>query len=186
MGLLQPLEKPLEDINKQLPKLPKSFKDFLVQIVPWLTLLAAVLALWTAWGVWQWARIASWVSSWASAVGVGGVSRWSVMIYLSLGALIVAVIIYALAFSPLRTYAKKGWDLLFLGIAVNFVYGIFVAFSLYGGFGSFLGQLIGTAIALYLLFQVRDYYTGKEKVAASAKFGANTQAPSSQKSDDTK
>ena len=172
MGVLQPLEKPLEDINAKLPALPKSAKDLLAKISPWLSLLAGVWAAWSAYQIWHWARaidaIADWANSFSRALGGPGTaaSRWSFWLYVSIGVLVVSAIIYVLAVSPLRTFKKQGWDLLFLGIVINFVYGIVILFdSAYGGFGSFFGQLVGTAIGLYLLFQIRDYYVGKAKVA---------------------
>ena len=73
--------------------------------------------------------------------------------------LVVSAAIMLLAFSPLRAHLKRGWDLLLLGALVNLVYGIVMAFDRsYGGFSSLVSALIGSAIGLYFLFQVREYY----------------------------
>ncbi len=70
--------------------------------------------------------------------------------------------IYIAAFPGTKARKKSGWDLLFYALLINVVYGIVVAFTDYGGFGSLIGSLVGSAIGAYFLFQIRvSYSTGK-------------------------
>lgn len=174
MGPLENLEKPLEDINKQLPPLPKKAKEFIVKYLPWLVLAVVVLTAWSAWVVWDWAHTANAFLNYANelsrAFGGTGVetTRLSLGIWLSLIVLIVEAIIYLLAFPGLKAMKKDGWNLLFLGSIVNVVYGLVIMFTSYGGFFNLITSLIGTAIGWYFLFQIREYYFSKKAVANKA------------------
>lgn len=150
---LKNLENWLDIQYKKLPSFPKGFKDFLVDIAPWLSLLAGILSLWGAWRLWDWATnsLVRWYTG----------SDWSVTIWL--GVLIASVIgvLYLMAFSQLQDRKKSGWNLIFYALLLNLAYGLAASFITgYGSFGSFLSSLIGTAISLYFLFQIRERYTG--------------------------
>ncbi len=61
---------------------------------------------------------------------------------------------------------------MFYAFLVNVIYGIFILFTDYGGLGSLIGAVIGSAIGLYLLFQIRGNYNRfkpKSRVAKAAK-----------------
>ena len=172
MKPLADLEKSLGDVFKDAPVLPKGLKDFLVQIAPWAVLLGGIFSLWSAWGIYKWANTANSFVDYANELSraYGGdvieTTRWSVSLYISLAILVVIGLIYLYAFSPLKAMKKQGWDLLFLAMIVNLVYGVVIAFTSYGGFGNLIGTLIGSVIGAYILFQIRDYYIGKQKVAS--------------------
>lgn len=171
MKALEPLEKSLNDLFvKQAPALPKSIKDLLVQYAPWLVLIGALASAWSAWSIYRWVTspIASWARDINNAFGVDtGVRDWSLMLWLSVGLLALTAVLYFLAFSPLQAKRKAGWDLVFYALIVNVIYGVISAFNGYGGAGSFIGVLIGSAIGGWILFQIRGAYTaGGEKPAA--------------------
>jgi hypothetical protein len=47
---------------------------------------------------------------------------------------------------------------MFYALLVNVAYGVVMLFTNYGGIGTLLSTLIGSAIGLYLLFQIRSSY----------------------------
>lgn len=155
---------------KNAPALPKGGKDFLVQYIPYLSLIGGLFSLWAAFGIWDWARQANKVVDWANqlSASVGGetisTSRWTATLWISLIILVITGIIYILAYSPLKARKKAGWNLLFYALllgVVNGIVGIFID-NYGGGFGGFIGSLIGFAIGGYLLFQIREAYLGKK------------------------
>ncbi len=162
---------------KNGPELPKGFKDFLVQYVPYLSLLGGIFSLWSAWGIWHWANTASryidTVNQWGAAFGVDPVStsRWSAALWASLIIIAIMGVLYILAFSPLKNRKKAGWNLLFYALLLNVLYGIVGIFinNYGGGFGGFIGTVIGFIIGGYLLFQIRDAYLGKKPAAKPTK-----------------
>jgi hypothetical protein len=73
-----------------------------------------------------------------------------------------------MAYPALVKRERRGWDLLFLGSLLNVLYSVVTIFINGRGMGSFLSGLIGSALAFYLLFQVREKY-GRTAAKAVAK-----------------
>ena len=169
-ALVKPVEEALLPIFKGLPSLPEGGRKVLVKIWPVLALIFGVLQLLAAWSLWGLGHTANELVSYANqlsiAAGNGPVTQdLGLFYYLGLAVLVVDAVILLMAVAPLNAHQKKGWDLLFLGAELNLVYGIVILFdSYYGGVGSLFSTLLGSAIGFYLLFQVRDYYTGAKKV----------------------
>lgn len=163
---LHQLETKLGDLYKGLPNIPDKYRKTLVDAMPWLSLVVGVLSLLAVLSIWRWVHVAdqaaNYVNSLSAIYGAGQVvtNSWSLMLWLGLIALLVQAVIYLAAFPGLRERKKKGWNLLFYGALLNITYGVIVLFTSYGGFGQLLGSLIGSAIGLYLLYQVRSSYTG--------------------------
>lgn len=166
MSSLGSLEAKLQDAFKGAPPLPPSGKKALVEWVPWINLVFGLLALVSAFWLWQWAHVANGLINYANTIsqayGGGTVvaNRLGVMVWLALIVLTVQALVMLAAFAPLKAHKKSGWDLLFYGVLLNVVYGVVVAFTSYG-VGHLFSSLIGAAIGLYFLFQIRDAYTKK-------------------------
>ena len=107
------------------------------------------------------------ISQYTTGVSVGYSSTDKIVIYGGIALLVINAVIFLMAFAPLKLKAQRGWDLLFLASLINIVYGVAQIFISGRGVGDFILSLIGTAIGLYLLFQVKDYY-GKKGSASSA------------------
>ncbi len=178
MGALQQLENALHDVFvKNAPELPKGGKDFLVTVLPWLTLIGGVLSALSVWALYDWAhtvnRVADYVNDLSRTYGVDtaiGTSRWSVGVWLALAVLAVMAVLYLMAFTPLRNHQKAGWNLLFYALLLSLAYSLVVMFTDYGNARSFIGSLVGFAIGGYLLFQIRGRYSkssSKKSAAAS-------------------
>lgn len=173
-ALVRPIEQALQPVFKGLPALPEGARKFLVQIWPVLALIFGLLQLFAVYSLWQLGHTANTLiydlNQYSVALGNDPVTpTLGVFYYLGLGVLVIDAIILLLAVAPLNGRRKKGWDLLLIGSTLNLVYGIVILFDAYGGFGSLLGTLIGSAVSFYLLFQIRDYYTGAKSAATTSK-----------------
>lgn len=165
MAALSQLEDALNDIFvKNAPKLSQNAKDWIVKYLPWINLILGILALWAAWALWHTAhyvnKLVDYANSLSRAYGGGTVvaNRLTLVVWLSIIVLAIEAILYIAAYQGTRDRKKAGWNLLFYAALVNIVYGVLVMFTSYGGVGNLLGSLIGSAIGLYLLFQIRSAY----------------------------
>lgn len=169
------LETSLNDIFvKKAPALPEKAKTIIVQFIPWVTLVLGILAGLSALWLWQWAhtvnQLANTVYEWSSSYGVTtqAVDRMNIFVWISLLIMLVQAVIYIMAFSPLKSRKKSGWNLLFYASLLYVAYGFVSIFiDSYGGFGRFIGDLIGAAIGLYFLFQIREHYLSKNTTGAT-------------------
>lgn len=165
MGASLPLEKPLDDLfGKQAPALPDGGKKFLVQYLPWINLILGLISLYTAYVLWNWAHVANQFVNYANSVSAafGGptvaTNRLSVGLWIGIAVLAVEALLYIAAFPGTKARKKSGWNLLYYALLLNIAYGVVVLFTDYGSVGNLIGAVIGSAIGLYLLFQIRSSY----------------------------
>jgi len=165
MSALQPLEDWLSDIFvKKAPELPAGGKKALVEYLPYINLVLGLVTLYSVYVVWHWAHLANTLINYANTLSAayGGPAvagnRLGVGIWLSLIVLAIEAGLYIAAFPATKARKKSGWDLLFYALLVNVVYGVVILFTDYGGIGNLIGAVIGSAIGLYLLFQIRASY----------------------------
>ncbi len=175
MAAVKDLEKSLNDIfvNKA-PALPPKVKKTIVEYLPWINLALGVFALWAAYGLWHWAHIADRLIDYTNSLNqlygapVLPTNRLSATVWLGLAILVIEAIIYIAAFPATRARKKSGWDLLFYALLVNVVYGLAVLFTDHGGFASLVSSVIGSAVGMYFLFQIREEYLGKSSKPTTA------------------
>lgn len=167
MKFLRPLEKNLDELfARNTPELPSNAKKILVAYLPYISLILGALALLAAWDLYDTARtVNSLVVGFTEnfSVAYGGpatVNHLSVMVWVSICVLIVEALLYIAAFQGTKGRRKSGWDLLLYSLALNVAYGVAVLFTDYGGIGRLVSTVIGSAIGLYLLFQIRSSYVG--------------------------
>jgi hypothetical protein len=168
MGASLPLEKSLDDLFvKQAPALPAGGKKFLVQYLPWINLILGLISLYTAYVLWNWAHVANNFVNYANSISAayGGptvaTNRLSVGLWIGIAVLAVEALLYIAAFPGTKARKKSGWNLLYYALLLNIAYGVVVLFTSYGGVGNLIGAIIGSAIGLYLLFQIRSSYSTK-------------------------
>lgn len=173
MSAFPSLEKSLDNIFvKELPGLPKNVIEFIVKYLPYINLFLGVLTLLAALSLWQWAHVANSLIDYANSVSkaYGGstisTSRMSFVLWLSLITLFVEAAIYIIAFAPTKMRKKSGWDLLFYALLINVVYGVLMIFG--RGIGDLFMSILGTAIGLYFLFQIRSSYHESPVASAAA------------------
>jgi len=145
----------------------------MVSWAPIVSLLVGILALLDAWSVWHWAdevsTLGSYVnplcSTYAAGYQCGVTSRFSTWLWLSVIFLAIEGILYIVAYPGLRDRKKVGWNYIYYGALLNVAYAIVSLFTSYDVVSSFAGAVIGSAIAFYLLFQIREAYLGTKHSA---------------------
>lgn len=169
MEQVRKLEKSLGELYKGAPPLSKTAKESIVNVWPWVALVFGVLQILAAWTLWQmmdrvqpfvdFANSLSQNYGTGEIIGYSGVEKF--LIYVSIATLVASGVLLLMAVSPLKNKVKRGWDLLFIGVLLNVVYAVLAVFIDGRGFGTFLVSMLGTAIGLYFLFQIKGSYTAK-------------------------
>jgi hypothetical protein len=168
MSVIKSLETSLDQLFvKSAPALPATWKKFLVSILPWANLIIGLFTLYSVYLLWHWAHAVSQVANYVNNINaiyggpaVTSVDRLSATLWVGLVVLGIEAVLYLAAFPGTLSRKMSGWNLMFYAFLVNVVYGIVVMFTSYGGFTTFIGSLIGSAIGLYLLFQIKSLYSG--------------------------
>ncbi len=173
-GILDTVETKLNDLfGKKAPKLPDNGKNMLVQWMPIIALVVGLGSLWSAYNLWHWAHVASSLTDYAqvlcnsySVSGCGGVSHYSLWLWLGVAFVAAEGVLYLLAYPGLKAHSKAGWNYLFYGALLNVLYAVVSLFTDYNSGTTFVGSLIGSAIGFYFLFQIRGSYLGKRTAGA--------------------
>ncbi len=173
MGAREQLEDKLNEVFvKKAPyQLPENAKKVIVDILPWINLIFGILTLLSAYWLYQAAHVVDKWVGWANDVSQAYGGKVSVeathvgaMVWLGVIVLAIEGVLWVAAFPGVRQKKKAGWDLLFLALLVNIVYGflaLFINVGSYSGISGFIGYAISTAIGLYFLFQIRSAFLGK-------------------------
>lgn len=163
---------------RSAPSLPKGAKTAIASWMPVISLVIGVFSLWSAWVLWHWAHsVDNVLSNICNAYSVSGcgsatASRFSVWLWMGVILIGVEGLLYLLAYPGLRDRKKQGWNYLYYGALLNIVYAVVSLFTGYNTASSFFGGLIGSAIGLYFLFQIREAYTGKNRAAPTEPKGS--------------
>ena len=176
MGPLQKLEDKLNPVlTKNAPfQIPENAKKWIVKYMPIIGLVIGVLGLFAALALWNAAHTASTLVDYANELsktyGTGEtVENIGVSFYLAFIMLLITSIIPIIAYPGLKAHSKsKGWNLLYISALLSLVYGVFNAIY-YGSPMNLISTFIGSAISLYILFQIRSYYVGSKKSEVTEK-----------------
>jgi hypothetical protein len=160
-----------EYLVKKAPfQLPENGKKTLVNWLPYLALIFGILSVLTAAALWNTGHNANeavrTVNEIGAAYGIESrASELGLFYYVSIIAILIEATLLIAAYPGLKNRSKsKGWNLLLYSVGVSLVYGLFVAMSAYGGLVDFLGSIAGALISLYILAQLRGYYSHKHTV----------------------
>jgi hypothetical protein len=175
MSPVNKLENALDEtLNKKAPyQLPASTKKSIANILWVVALVFGAIQLWLAWIFWRDAHRVNELVDWANSLttafgGKASVDHIGVFFYLSVVALAVDGVLLLMAVAGLKGLKKAGWNLMFYSLLLNVAYGILRMFSEYGNEASYLiGSIISSVIGAYLLFQVRELFTGKTSAPAA-------------------
>jgi len=132
----------LSDFYSKFPKLSSSVRGMVVDVMPWVALIAGFLLVIMA--------AIDLTSSPFVSILAG-----PVLAYLMLSAVLslISGVLLLSSFLPLRKKQKKGWMLLFL-VELLFILSPVLSFNL----GNIILNLILAGVGFYLLFQVRHAY----------------------------
>ena len=134
--------KSLEDVFKKLPPLPASAVDTLFRIAPWIALIFGILGVVGALGA------LGLLTTFAPLAAVGGVRSYGLGFISAVG-LGIASLMMIVAYPGLKAGKMAGWNMLFYSELVSIVSSLI---------GVSVGTIIGAAIGLYLLFQIKPKY----------------------------
>ena len=140
---LDQLVNSMEGWYSKLHPLPRSWRDVIVTITPWLALVFGVIGV-----LGSFAAIGILTFLAPSVILGSGVGVASGGIIGAILALIASALL-VLAFPATRSRKTSGWNLLFYSELVSIVSSL-VAFSAVGAVGALIG--------FYILFQIRSYY----------------------------
>lgn len=137
--------------TKQAPfQIPKKWRENLVSWIPWINLVIGILLLPAVLVVIGFGTVVGVV---APTVGVStGLFYW-----LSIILAAASIAILFITFPGLKARKLSAWKLVFWADIIYLAYGIVSALSTGDILGIFT-NLIGTAIALFVLFQIKSYY----------------------------
>lgn len=142
---MQQLERILDlYLNQKAPSLPESWQKFIVKILPWLTLIFFLLSLPA---VLAFVGINTLLSPVSYLQGIATGFNYT----LAAVFIIITLALEGLAIPGLFKKIRRGWLLLYYSTLVNALYSLIV-FNL-------VGLVLGTLVSLYILFQVRSYYS---------------------------
>ena len=162
------LEKWLGGVYAKAPVLPTGARDWIANNAWWIALISGIVGLWGAYSLW---RVAQWGDSWVQYAnqvsdyyGTAPVATvgFSATIWIVVAVTTVQGILALLAVSGLKEHHKSGWNLLFYGALLSVVTAVLYLFTHNYGVGNFLGSLLGCAIGLYFLFQIRTHFLPKK------------------------
>lgn len=159
-------------LYKKAPPLPDKVREYLVDWLPTLALILALLKLLSVWSLWRWLHTITYLASYSIELcrntGIPScgsvVHNWSTWIILTIIVNLLSALLYFAAYAGLKARNKEGWNYMYYSGLLGVLYTILVLFSERSpGSSSALGSLIGTIVGLYLLFQIRNHYTLKQK-----------------------
>ncbi len=166
MEAVRSLEKSLGQLYKSAPHTPVTFRKWLGENVWWIALIGVVLSVlsllvlipltFAALGLGAFVATSPYASGYSYASN-------GVVALVSLTSLVVTTILMAMAISPLKAKAKKGWTLLFISALVSLALSAVIDIIILDVFG-LLMTVIWAAIAGYLLFEIHSEFGGKHAV----------------------
>lgn len=172
MQQLASIEQSLAKVFEGFPHLPKSVREWIADNVWWIVIIGVVLgALGLLWILFATALFGPFLIGYIAAVATVQQSVITTLVsVISFAAGVATLVLEAMAIQPLKAKLKRGWNLIFLSVLISFAASVINAL-LGANIGSLLSTILGTGIALYLLFELRAYFGGATKplTAPSAK-----------------
>lgn len=138
------LEAQLVEISKKLPPMPESLRLGFVKFTPWIMAIFLVLTLPLLLAVLGLGALLAPLAVLSGGVQAGG------QYVISLVFSVVLVIIDVMAIPKLFKRMRLGWQLSFYAVLISFLHQL-LSYDILGG-------IIWTAVSLYVLFQIRQYY----------------------------
>jgi hypothetical protein len=142
-GSVRGLEKALEDINAKLPALPENVKSFIVSVAPWLIIISAIAMIPAILLIFGLGNV------FGPITYLNGLYHGTTF-YITWFLSVTAFLLQVAAIKGLMDKKISAWRLVFYSALISAVSNL-VSLSI----ASFI---IGAAISLYFLFQIKSYY----------------------------
>lgn len=142
-------------------QMPEVWRQNIVRYAPWVVLVVFILSLPAVLAI---IGLSAFVGVFAPLGGVG----FALTYWIAVLALIVQEVLLIASFPGLKNRTISGWNLTFYASLFSLAHGVidWLSNPLFN-FGSLIGAVIGAAISWYILFQIREYYTGKKELPAT-------------------
>lgn len=168
---IQPLDQLIPTLEpyfttKAPVQIPTGGREFIVKIAPWLVIIFAVLGALSIVGLFGILALGSAIIGLAAAATVSQGGLWVITAWISLALLVISVVLEFMAFPGLKNFNEQGWKYIYYTQVIGLVSSVIGFLGNYT-VNSLVFSLLSTLIGLYILFQVRDYYTGKAKLSAN-------------------
>jgi hypothetical protein len=167
MTSLEKLENRLNEwLNTKAPfNLPHDVRKAIADALWAIALVVGIVQLWGVWGLWHVGHYVTQVATYSTYLNNGSdaVIHLGLFYWISFIVTALAAILLLTASPKLRRKQKSGWNLLYYAALLNAAYAVLRLLSGVSGiFGDFLGAAISAVVGMYFLFQIRDYFTGRE------------------------
>ena len=130
---------------KKAPALPKSIKEIIVSLAPWLEIIGAIMTIPPIFAILGFNAM-----MFGTPYGGYLAARSGFNFSLGMVFLLAGFVLMLLAIPGLFKRSKIGWNYVYYSVLVNAVYSL-INMQLFG-------LIVGTLISFYLLFQVKSYY----------------------------
>lgn len=178
MDSVTKLETTVAGWYQKLPHLPATARRWLADNSWWMVLAAVIIGGLVVVGALTPLLFAGMLfAGLGGAIGaaIGGLLVIFVLFWI--GLTVVSVVVMAMAVSPLKRLKKRGWNLVFIVLLLNLA-AIVLKMLFDFEVGSFIMGILGTALAAYFLFEIREYFTvAKEATLVSPAEPVTKEAP---------
>jgi len=176
MKNINKIENMIEGWLKPLPRIPAKWAKMLADNLWWIVGIGIVLS-----GIAVLMSISALLYGISFISGMSGYGAylvntyngwWAAAAVVSLLSLAATVVLMGMAFNHLKVMHKKGWDMLFLASLVTAASSVIVVvlnFTNYIIFVNLFMTLIGTAVGVYLLFEIKSYFKSGKIAAVEEK-----------------
>ena len=174
MATVKDIESTMARWYRNVPHLPKGGREWLADNVWWLALIGAIVSVIGLFGaipllfaLLTFDSVVNGVSIYAN-VNPAGRGLFTLNLFVTVIVYIVTTVILVLSVNPLRAKARRGWELLFWSLLIEFAIGAVVAIvSL--AVSSLISDILAALIGGYLLFEIRDYFGTAHRTAKEAR-----------------
>ena len=132
-----------ELLVKKAPALPTAWKDTIVRLAPWITLIVMILALPAILALLG-------LGTMLAPMSYMGGLRTGINYTVSLLITVASIVLEAMAIPGLFNRSRKAWYLVYYSTLLGALSSL-IEFNI-------TGLIIGTLLSLYILFQVKSYY----------------------------
>jgi uncharacterized membrane protein YhaH (DUF805 family) len=167
MEFVNKVETRVADWYSKVPHLPVGFRQWLGTNIWWIMLVVVILSAIGVLNILFFGALAALI-----VVGVGGpvgaalAGVASFLAVILIAATLTETIIAAIAIKPLKDMQKKGWSLLLLALLVAAGFTV-LTFLFSFEFSSLVMSVLWIAVSGYVLFEIRDQFSGAVAVKAA-------------------